>query len=147
MKDDIDHLDNNESKITEKPLGAVATRLNVHATINMLLCEVTEESFVAGVKDLILTRSDINKVNADGRNALYVAAENGNAGAVRILLKYNADVTKVEKESGFSCLHAAALGTNVEVIEFLIDVGADIRAIDKCNRCKYIFQNFTIEYM
>jgi hypothetical protein len=83
---------------------------------------------------MILTRSDVNKVNADGRNALYVAAENGNADAVRVLIKYNADVTKLEKESNFSCLHAAALGTNTEVLMILIDIGADIGALDKDQR-------------
>ena len=132
---DAPSIDSIRSQIKGKALGAVATRLNVRATIKMLVDQVSEDSYAQKLESLIQSRADINKVNADGYNALYIATEKGQIHAVRVLLQHRADVRATGKDTKLSCLHAAAAsGGNTEIIRCLIATGADIDALDSSNR-------------
>jgi ankyrin repeat protein len=118
------------SKFNTKPLGAIATRLNVHGTFHTMLCQITEEALASEVKARICSKTDVNMQNTLGSTALHIAAENGHAKAVDLLIQHNADVHTTVYETKFSCLHCAALGGNGEVLESLIKEGAPLDARD-----------------
>jgi ankyrin repeat protein len=77
-------------KFNSKPLGAIATRSNVHATLHKLLCQITEETLANNVKDQMRSKTDVNLKNALGYTALHIAAENGHANAVDMLVQHDA---------------------------------------------------------
>jgi ankyrin repeat protein len=122
------------AKFNEKPLGAIATRLNVHATLHTMLCQITEETLASDVKEQICSKTDVNMQNTFGYTALHIAAENGHTKAVDLLIQNNADVRKIIHETKFSCLHCAALGGNGKVMESLIKEGAPLESRDKDDR-------------
>lgn len=136
MKEDIEIIEDRSlsAKIRAKPLGAVATRLNIYATITKMLCEVTDEISAFELQALMLARKDINKKNLAGHNALYIAARNGHVDSVNLLMEYNSDITIGDVTSQHSCLHAAAEGGNIKMIERLLECRADPKAIDKDKR-------------
>ncbi len=121
------------AKFNKIPLGAVATRLNVHATFHMMLCQLTEAALASKVKELICSKEDVNKKNISGYTALHIAAENGHAKAVNLLIKYKADVDAIT-ENKFTCLHCAASVVNIEVLKSLIKARAPLYAEDKNGR-------------
>jgi ankyrin repeat protein len=99
-----------------------------------MLGQITEETLARDVKARICSKTDINMKNALGYTALHIAAENRHAKSVDLLVKHNADVHILTKESRFSCLHCAALGGNSKILEFLINEGAPLEARDRDER-------------
>lgn len=81
---------------------------------------------------LLLSNEGVN-VNArtlSERTALHVAAEEGHAGIVELLLKRGAD-TNIRNLDGKTALHIAAEKNHIEIVELLLDrEGIDINAKD-----------------
>ena len=137
MRDRINTFEQEKKKLlseSEKTLGSIATRLNVHATIHTMLCQITEESLANKVKANMSDNLDINEKNKLGYSALHIAAMNGHALAVNLLIEHSADLHNPVHDSGFSSLHCSVLGGNGEVIEALLQAGARLEYNDK-NGC------------
>jgi hypothetical protein len=49
---------------------------------------------------------------------------------VRLLVEYGADVTKTDAGPYYTALHAAVLGNSLETVQYLIEVGAEIDAMN-----------------
>ena len=63
------------------------------------------------------------------RISIYIAARDGNIAAVKQHLADGANVNaKTETDFGSTLLHGAAIGEHKEIIELLIDNGADVNA-------------------
>ena len=63
--------------------------------------------------------------DARGTFALHVAAESGQAGAARLLLEYGADVALRDLENDASALGWAAFHGRPDVVEVLLNAGAE----------------------
>ncbi|KAJ5614152.1 hypothetical protein N7528_007806 [Penicillium herquei] len=76
------------------------------------------------------SRASMDLKEYSGRTALFLAAQNGHTETVKVLVEYGADL-EVPDDLGITPLAAAArspLGT--EVVEYLLDCGADMQAED-----------------
>ncbi len=71
---------------------AVASRLNVLATVRNLMEKVSKTVDPERFKTVILAGSDINARNRWGSTALHIIAKSGNVPALHALLESNADV-------------------------------------------------------
>lgn len=80
------------------------------------------ESHRAAEALLASPRLDVNQLNRAGETALMIAALRGNLDWVRRLLARGAQVN----HDGWSALHYAASGPNTEVLELLLQKGANI---------------------
>ncbi|XHF98122.1 hypothetical protein AWENTII_001693 [Aspergillus wentii] len=78
------------------------------------------------IKLLLQSGADVEVADAHGRTPLFLAALEGQAVAVDLLLKYNANVNANEKRS-YPLLAAARKG-HVDLMELLLNHGADIDA-------------------
>ena len=67
---------------------------------------------------------EVNALNASGESALMLAALRGHLGWCKRLVERGARV----QQPGWAPIHYAATGPNVQVVEFLLDKGADIDA-------------------
>ena len=93
-------------------------------------------SSVSLEQHLQLSTSNIDAVDADGRTALSWAATRGDLHAVRTLLQYGAD-PNIPSFYGQQSLHWAAQNKRqspYQILEALIEGGAEINAIDYWNR-------------
>ena len=82
---------------------------------------------------LINHDADVNATNKSNTTALMVACKTGNIDAINELLNAEAD-TNIVDTNGYTCLHAAVSATcNKEVLQTLINHGADVNAADKSN--------------
>ena len=95
------------SVLSNKTLGAVATRVNVLATLHKLLCNVAEESSANEVIKMIQQHADVNCANSAKSTPLHIAAGHGHHKSVQSLIDCNAVVNVVDN-SNSSPLHAAA---------------------------------------
>ena len=69
-------------------------------------------------------QTDVNKLNANGESALMVAALKGQQDVAEKLIRKGADVNK----TGWTPLHYAASGAQIEIIKMLLDNNAYIDA-------------------
>ena len=76
---------------------------------------------------LIEAGADPNDIAAAGTSALVIAAHSGNGPLGVYLLEQGADPNLAE--AGYTALHAAVLRSQVELVEALLDHGADIDAL------------------
>ncbi|MDR2377207.1 MAG: ankyrin repeat domain-containing protein [Puniceicoccales bacterium] len=70
----------------------------------------------------------IQAPNSAGRSPLYKAAEGSHAGIAKLLLEYGAHVD--ERCGSWTVLHCAAEKGCCEMVEMLLDRGADLNAVD-----------------
>ena len=80
-------------------------------------------------RDVIIP-ADINLRNGYGRTAVMQAASEGHTECVKLLLKQDADLTLDSSPSKFSPLHHAAQQGNDDMVECLVEAGANIDASD-----------------
>ena len=75
---------------------------------------------------LIDEGSDVYRQKGDGMNSLHIAALNGHLRLCKVLLEfYNVDLQMID-DNGWSVLHSAAKGGNLELFQYLIDKGSDV---------------------
>jgi hypothetical protein len=77
-----------------------------------------------------IAAKDINARDDHGRTALYLAAEHGDIGEVRLLLDKGADVN-TKDNAGDTPLHATARKGHPATSELLVARGADVNAVNK----------------
>ena len=91
------------------------------------------KSGFTGIVSELLTKSGnrlIDSCDTYKRTALMLAAENGHADSVNVLLNNKADVNKVDV-CGRSALFRAAANGHEDIVEVLIEKGADVKVKDK----------------
>ena len=71
-----------------------------------------------------------NKQNKEGINALFSVSFDGDTTAVKILLKYGADINFESEPNKLTELIAASQNGNVEIAKILIKAGANVNAKD-----------------
>lgn len=74
---------------------------------------------------MIAEGADINKLNANGENALHVAAKRGQLAMVNLLIQAGANL-EVCSDSECSPLHLAIIGDHADIVQALIDAGAKL---------------------
>ena len=91
------------------------------------------------LQTLIDAGADIHTINNDGENLLITAARNPNPEIIKFVLKLGFDIEERDNEGFTALLNAACWQTNTEVLDILIDAGANIRA--KTNIGDNLFHN------
>jgi len=91
----------------------------------MLTCY--NECLIKNMLSLIEKSEDINvnEANQKGDTPLIIACKNGNETAVRVLLRYGADLNKPDHD-GNSPLFTACNYSNKHIIEYFIRKGAEL---------------------
>jgi uncharacterized protein len=82
------------------------------------------------VRQLVVSGSDPNQLDGDGRTGLQIAAINGNLQIAAILIKANAHLD-LKDRLGNTALHYATDRNHLAMAQLLLDVGA---AVDPQNR-------------
>ena len=78
----------------------------------------------AMVKAFLELGADLNAVNSDGNNALWLACFNGNLDIIDILVKNGISIDH-QNDNGSTCLMYAASASKPEVVERLLALGAN----------------------
>ncbi|HEV2473270.1 MAG TPA: ankyrin repeat domain-containing protein [Chthonomonadales bacterium] len=101
-----------------------------------LICAAAMDWDVARLSLLLEFGADANAGESGEHNPLYRAAngrgrEEDGVAAVKLLLRYGADVNRVTGVGGMTPLHMSARRGTTRVAEALLDAGAEIEAKDK----------------
>ena len=81
----------------------------------------------------------VNKLDSEGRPALFTACFNNQLEVVKILLNDgNANVNLVGEQHNWTALHVAAAFSNANVVELLLKNGADIKAKNDKGRTPFL---------
>lgn len=113
-------------------------------TGNTLLHLITRKQNQAEVLTYLLDNgADANAQNADGDNALMLAAAGRDAEVLKILLSNTKNINAVNAK-GVSALCNAVAGSSVESIGLLLDKKANIYVVDKAgnNLAYYLMQSY-----
>ena len=96
------------------------------ATINSEIWnEESEKELEPITVDTDIVSGDISR----GGPTFLKAAQTGNIESVKILLQqFGRDILKCKDEDGYTALHRAAYNGHLEVVEYLIECGADVRS-------------------
>lgn len=70
--------------------------------------------------------ANVDVMDNQGHNAMYLAAMNGHADCVDALVEHNADMDVPMKPRGYTSLHVAAENGHEEVVEHLLRAGAAV---------------------
>jgi ankyrin repeat protein len=87
------------------------------------ILEAAAKGHMGVIRLLLENGANINQENKYGRNALFVASENGQETAVRILIEAGACVNN---EGGMTPIQVASEGGHKGIVEMLIKAGADV---------------------
>ena len=85
------------------------------------------------VVDLLSNHGSINMCDNDGVSPIDLAAENGHLDIVKFLITRGADLTHVSS-GGYTVLHRAAFGCDMNVYNYLVEQGLDPDQPDHFNR-------------
>lgn len=91
------------------------------------------------LQTLIDAGADIHTINNSGENLLITAARNPNPEITKFVLKLGFDTEDRDNEGFTALLNAACYQSNTDVLDILIDAGANIRA--KTNTGDNLFHN------
>jgi ankyrin repeat protein len=80
------------------PLGAVATRLNIFASVNRLLESSVHQHNVERAKAEIFDGRDVQSSNKAKLTAVHLLASNGNLSGLRSLVELKADISVVDSQ-------------------------------------------------
>ena len=115
--------------LDEDPISAIAPstkrmieRVNLTKQ-DQSLFEAVEKGDVEELKKLIAKGADVDAKNQEGWPLLVLAAKEGHADIVRILIKNRAQINVRDDEWGLTPLHIAAHQGHVDVVKVLIDAG------------------------
>ncbi|KAJ8960761.1 hypothetical protein NQ318_020054 [Aromia moschata] len=97
----------------------------LHYAVNSGNVEMVEYLVTALGKDL-----SINQNDACCFSPLHMAAANGDAEMVRLLLERGANVNAVGGRQRQSALHIAARAARLPIMRILVDAGADVNSVD-----------------
>merc|ERR1719181_1717343 len=95
------------------------------------------------VKLLLDANAEADTKNAEGGSALQFAAGGGNFEGVKLLVEAGADVNSQDTVHGTTVLMLACAAAVPEVVEYLLEKGADIRPLDQHGEdaLKYTFHD------
>jgi ankyrin repeat protein len=87
------------------------------------ILEAAAKGHMDVIRDLLENGANINQEGRDGRNALFVASQNGQETAVRMLIEARACVNN---EDGMTPIQVASIEGHQGIVEMLIKAGADV---------------------
>lgn len=102
------------------------------ANLDTELIQSVQNNQLSVVQSLLAIGANVNIRDQDAKGGftpLMIAAQQGNAEMVRLLLDSGADPYMLDRASGDSVLHQACQGGSVEVIQLLIEAGAFVNAV------------------
>ena len=80
--------------------------------------------------EIVQKKEVLNSTATDGSTSLAVASRTGHYGCVQILLEHQADVD-IANTGGLQALHQACVGNHADIIELLLQNGADLNVYTK----------------
>ena len=84
------------------------------------------------MRELLLMNASVDHTNNEGNTALMWAVYTGKERAVEVLvIEYGANINLRVKRSGACALHIAAVKGRKHILRLLIELGADINAVDE----------------
>ncbi len=112
----------------EDGAGAGGTEKN-QKMLNDQLIEATENDNTEIIEVLLKEGADINATNEDGQTALVIAAEKGHIETVQVLLTTpGINIDAANNKDGSTALMFAAQNGHTNIVNTLIDKGADVNA-------------------
>ncbi|GAB4815982.1 hypothetical protein N2152v2_003028 [Parachlorella kessleri] len=109
------------------PLGAALVKGQVDVAKHLLSWGTAGAAGASG-------RATLAAERPGGFSLLHLAAGNGQAAAVELLLEHGADVNDAENPEGATPLHSAVLGGDAVSVGLLLEAGADASAADTAGR-------------
>lgn len=87
------------------------------------------------VLSLLLSEAEVDAADESGTTALHLAASNGHATTVALLLEHGASVDiRVAEDQDFTALHYAVIGRHAQVVDLLVAAKANVHARDAAGR-------------
>ena len=138
---------NNETALIlaciKKYKGAINVLLNASADPNIthdmcgdacLQLAVKQNCSIEVLQAIIHHGADVNAANRDNLTALTLACMKGDEGAMNVLLTAGANPNVTDYTGGDTCLHTAVKRRcSIQVLQAIIDHGADVNATNKIN--------------
>ncbi|ESN94227.1 hypothetical protein HELRODRAFT_164026 [Helobdella robusta] len=97
------------------------------------------------VLEYLRNKTDINVCNANGMNALHLAAKEGHATIISELVNRGAAINSVTKK-GNTALHIASLAGQREAVETLVKLGAKINIQSQVRIYSFNFHSETVKH-
>ncbi|MEX2467382.1 MAG: ankyrin repeat domain-containing protein, partial [Gemmatimonadota bacterium] len=117
------------TKFRVNVLGALlATLLLTAGSTDSPVADAAERGDVETVVALLRQGADVNAAQGDGLTALHWAAMNNNAEMAGVLLYAGAESEATTRLGGYTPLHLGSRLGHAEVIEALVEQGADVSA-------------------
>lgn len=88
------------------------------------LMRAAKEGRLAIIEELLELGADLNALNADGCNALWLACYNGNHDIITRLIEAGIEIDR-QNGNGASCLMYVASNSKPDLVKLLLDKGAD----------------------